>query len=286
MYAAAMSWDRVEQASLRATSAAGADRQAYAALFGFCLATVLLVPLERFVLGLPAWGLTWLPLLGSATPRLRRNLGVLHVVVLMLAFAPIHTGLDTRHFMTLGTMFLLAVLGPYLWLRWRAQHELDWRFFPRHLAARDLLYTFVSIPLAWAIIEVYFFMLSADVAANWNLPQPHDPEAVKRLVIGINCVGIWDELFFINTVYVLLRRIFPARLANLAQAVVYTSVLWDMAFRGWGPPIVYGFALTQGVMYEKSGVLLWVILVHLIVDVFLVLAILQYHYPGQSLGVF
>jgi hypothetical protein len=33
-------------------------------------------------------------------------------------------------------------------------------------------------------------------------------------------------------------------------------------------------------------VLLYVLIVHLIVDVFLVLAILQYHYPTHSLRVF
>jgi membrane protease YdiL (CAAX protease family) len=118
------------------------------------------------------------------------------------------------------------------------------------------------------------------------MPPEPTTDALRRLFIGINAVGIWDELFFINTVYVLLRRLFPARLAIPAQAVVYTSVLYDMAFTGWGIVIVYLFALTQGAMYERSGILLWVLIVHLIVDYFLVLAILQYHYPGQSLVLF
>ncbi len=68
--------------------------------------------------------------------------------------------------------------------------------------------------------------------------------------------------------------------------MIYTSVLHKMAFTGHGTWIVYLFALTQGVMYEKSRVLLYVLIVHLIVDVFLVLAILQYHYPTHSLRLF
>ena len=256
------------------------------ALLAFCVATVLLVAVERWLAGLPIWVFAWACLYRARSPRLRRNLGVLLCVVLMLAVAPIHTDLGTAHFATLGTCFLAAVLGPALWLRWRAPGETDWRFFPRAWVWRDVIYTLISVPLAWGVIEVYFFHWSPNLAANWPMPQPRDDGMVQRLVLGINCVGIWDELFFVNTVYVLLRRVFPARIANLAQAVVYTSVLWDMAFRGWGPPIVYGFALTQGIMYEKSGVLLWVLLVHLIVDVFLVLAILQFHYPGQALGIF
>ena len=47
--------------------------------------------------------------------------------------------------------------------------------------------------------------------------------------------------------------------------MIYTTVLWTMAFRGFGPLFVYLFALTQGAMFERSKVLLWVLLVHLIV---------------------
>ena len=76
-------------------------------------------------------------------------------------------------------------------------------------------------------------------------------------------------------------------MANAAQAVVYTSVLYDMAFTGAGPVIVYLFALTQGSMYDGSRSLLWVLLVHLIVDFFLVAAILHHYYgPAVSHLVF
>jgi len=136
------------------------------------------------------------------------------------------------------------------------------------------------------VIEVYFFHLTPAVPAHWPLPPEWNEAAVRRLTVGINCVGIWDELFFINTCYGLLRRLFPAWLANLGQAVVYTAVLYHMEFTGAGVVIVYLFALTQGVMYERSRVLFYVLVVHLTVDVFLVLAILQYHYPGRTPGFF
>ena len=118
---------------------------------------------------------------------------------------------------------------------------------------------------------------------HWPLPARHDPGQVWRLIIGINCVGIWDELFFINTIYAILRSLYSAPIANLAQAVVYTSVLYDMAFTGIGPLVIYGFALTQGMMWEKSRCLLFVLAVHVIVDVFLVMAILRHYYPGLAM---
>lgn len=68
----------------------------------------------------------------------------------------------------------------------------------------------------------------------------------------------------------------------MAQAVIYTTVLYTMAFRGVGPVFVYLFALTQGAMYERSRALLWVLVVHLIVDYFLFQAIVSAYYPGLS----
>lgn len=257
-----------------------------APLAAFCLAAVLLIPVENYPLGLAAWALSALLTMLHPDARLRRNLGVLLACILVLAFAPIHTGLDTPHFLSLGGCFLAVVLGPALFMRWKAPGEQVWALWPRHFSWRDLIYTLISIPLAWGVIEVYFFSLNPELPTHWPMPAAHSVDAIKRLAIGINCVGLWDELFFVNTVYAILRGVFPARIANPAQAVIYTSVLYDMAFTGHGAWIVYVFALTQGVMYEKSRVLLYVLIVHLIVDLFLVLAIVQYHYPTHSLPLF
>lgn len=257
-----------------------------APLLAFCAATVLLIPVENFPAGLAAWALAAVLTALQPDARVRRNLGVLLACILVLAFAPIHTDLSTPHFLTLGGAFLAVVLGPALFMRWKAPGEVRWRLWPVGFSARDLIYTLISIPLAWGVIEVYFFYLNPELPTHWPLPAQFGVDAIKRLAIGINCVGIWDELFFVNTVYAILRGVFPARIANPAQAVVYTSVLYDMAFTGHGVWIVYLFALTQGVMYEKSRVLLYVLIVHLIVDLFLVMAIVQYHYPAHSLPLF
>jgi len=256
------------------------------ALVAFCASTVLLVPLAWYVPGFALWGLSAVLTARQGDPRARRNLGILLACVAVLAFAPIHTDLSTPHFLSLGLCFLAVILGPYLFMRWKAPGELRWRFWPVRFSRRDLTYTLVSVPLAWAVIEVYFYRLDPQMATHWSLPVEFSAGAIKRLIAGINCVGIWDELFFINTVYSLLRGVFPARIANPAQAVVYTSVLYDMAFTGHGAWIVYLFALTQGIMYEKSRVLMYVLIVHVVVDVFLVLAIVQQHYPGHALTIF
>jgi hypothetical protein len=256
------------------------------ALGSFCAATVLLIPLAWFVPGFVLWGISAYLAARDSDHRRRRNLLILLGCIAVLAFAPIHTELDRPHMITLALFFASVIAGPVIVMHRFGRGELRWRFWPVRFSLRDILYTVISVPLAWGVIELYFFHLNPGLAEHWPLPEVYDAGMVRRLIIGINCVGIWDELFFINIVYSLMREVFPARIANPAQAVVYTSVLYDMAFTGHGVWIVYGFALTQGMMYEKSRVLLWVLLVHLIVDLFLVLAILQWHYPGHSPGIF
>jgi membrane protease YdiL (CAAX protease family) len=122
--------------------------------------------------------------------------------------------------------------------------------------------------------------MSPEVPFNWVLPTTPDNTELFKLFMGINGVGIWDELFFVNTCYAILRSLFPYRVANAAQAVIYMSILYDMAFTGWGPVFIYILALTQGAMYERSKVLIWVLIVHLIVDYFLFQIIVDSYYPN------
>ncbi len=258
-----------------------------AALAAWCAAVVLLIPMKRHWPEAASWasgGACWILALGlawrDADPAVRRRFGVLAGLALLLAVAPIHTDTRLPHFLTLAAFFGLALLLPTLALRRRDPGVIAWDLLPRRFRRRDLAYALLSVPLAWGVIQVWFFHINPDLPGHWPLPPRADPRATWSLIAGINLVGIWDELFFINTVYGILRSLFPKRTANAAQAVLYSSVLYKMAFTGIGPFVLYGFALTQGAMYEGSRSLLWVLIVHIVVDFFLVLAILRFHYPG------
>ena len=259
----------------------------------FCLALVCLVPLRQrhggafphpWVPLIPG-GLAWLSalvlLLRDPDSAFRRRMGVLLGQVVLLACAPIRTGTDPQHMSVLGLFFLAVVVLPGLLLRRTDPGVIAWRILPRRLRWRDLLYVAVSFPLAMGVLHLWFFRVNPWMPTHWVLPATPDPGQTRRLIVGINLVGIWDELFFINAVYGTLRSIFPHKLANAAQAVVYTSVLYTMAFTGIGPLVIYLFALTQGAMYEGSRSLLWVLIVHLTVDLFLVAAILHFYYPSM-----
>jgi membrane protease YdiL (CAAX protease family) len=240
----------------------------------FCAATILLIPLHWHLAGAVAW-------LDSEAALKRRMLVVLGTVALLSA-TDINTSTSDRNFLQVGIPFALVILVPSLILGKTDPGVVRFRFIPTRWRRADIIYTILSIPLAWVVLEFYWWV-NPDLHLNWSLPPDPDQGEIRRLFIGINCVGIWDELFFVNTVFAIVRSLFPYLAANLVQAVVYTSVLNDMAFTGIGPLIVFGFAWTQGSMFEKSEGLIWVLIVHLIVDFFLVAAIVGSYYPGFGL---
>jgi membrane protease YdiL (CAAX protease family) len=253
------------------------------ALIAWALSVPLLIPLEQFALGgvllAMSAAATWL----TRDPTFQRRFAVLLGCVALLSVAPINTRTDTTHALELGFFFALVVIAPWFLLRGErlenGERVISYQVFPKRWSRLEIAYVFISAPLAFAGLSIYF-ALSPEVPFNWTLPSTPQDEPLLRLFAGINAVGIWDELFFINTVYAVLRSLYGFWWSNLAQAVLYVSVLGDMAFTGWGPVFVAILALTQGIMFERSRVLIYVLVVHLIVDYFLFQAIIAAHYPG------
>lgn len=255
----------------------------YLALAAFCLAAVLLIPVEWYWAGGAAWLVSLLLVLLSGDAPFRRRMGVLLGLLVLLTVAPINTNTDNSHAALLAAFFLAVVVLPAAILNRTDPGVIRFRLFPREFRWIDLIYTVISIPLAWGVLKLYWW-ISPHMPYQWFLPPEPEAESIGRLFLGINAVGIWDELFFINTVYCILRSLFPFAVANAAQSVVYMAVLNDMAFTGIGPVVVYAFAWTQGSMFEKADHLLYVLLVHIIVDAFLFAAIVGHYYPGYSFG--
>lgn len=258
-------------------------------LISLLIATLMLIPLRRNVLYLPdslkiilgvaATIFFVITVLREPFDRRVKYLA-LAVPLALLVFAPIHTGLGLWHIIVIGSIFTAVLIIPTYILK--RPDIITFKFWPEKLDWVDISYTLISIPLAWGGITLYLKIMSPEVPYNWVLPaEPNNLELFK-LFMGINGVGIWDELFFVNICYAILRSLFPYRVANPAQAVIYMSVLYDMAFSGWGPLFIYILALTQGAMYERSKVLIWVLIVHLIVDYFLFQTIVTTYYPDLS----
>ena len=240
-----------------------------AALLALCVAVPLLITLEQYALGVLALLLSIICTVFTRDAVFQRRFAVLIVCTALLTVAPIATSTDTIPALTLGVFLVAVIVLPHWALAPpRDSRVIQYQWLPKHWSRLEVAYVLLSIPLAWAGLRLYF-TLSPEVPFNWTLPALPNDDSLLRLFFGINAVGIWDELFFINTVYAVLRSLFPFWTANLASSVFYVAVLNDMAFTGWGPVFVGILAITQGVMFERSKTLIYVLIVHLIVDYFL-----------------
>lgn len=182
-------------------------------------------------------------------------------------------------FFAIGTALTLAVVVPFVVDRFvyrRRAIRFPWRThraWPR--AEKAYL---VAVPLlGWAILPFYF--ITSGAYRNW--PHITDGSELARFFVGVNAVGTWDELFFICTCFALLRRHFPTLVANLLQATIFVSFLWELGYREWGPLLTAPFALLQGWIFTRTGSLTYVLVVHLLFDAVVFLAIVHAHNPAM-----
>jgi membrane protease YdiL (CAAX protease family) len=139
-------------------------------------------------------------------------------------------------------------------------------------------WTYVGVVIVLAYLILPFYFLGSGVYRNW--PELADGGEVVRFLVGVNAVGLWDELFFICIVFTLLLRHFPFWVANVLQATIFVSFLWELGYQSWGPLLTIPFALVQGLIFRLSKRnLLYVVTVHLLFDVVVFLAIVAGRMP-------
>ncbi|MFT4213576.1 MAG: CPBP family intramembrane metalloprotease [Microbacterium sp.] len=138
------------------------------------------------------------------------------------------------------------------------------------------------VVLGWLLLPFYF--ITSGVYRNW--PVVDSPDLIARLFVGVGAVGIWDELFFICTCFVLMRRHLADASAVVLQAVVFVSFLWELGYRAWGPVLTIPFALLQAVIFLKTHSLAYVVTVHLLFDAVVFAVLVHAHNPGLLDGLF
>ena len=204
-----------------------------------------------------------------------RDLLLIAAGILVISAVPITTDVSTSHMLVMGSAMVLAVGIPYAVSRWVTKERAI--VFPvmtgNTWTRGEKLYLPVVLVLGYAVLPVY--MVRTGVYQNW--PAVHDPDGIIRLFIGTNALGIWDELFFICTAFALFRRHLPDWQANLLQAVLFTSFLWELGFRAWAPLFIFPFALLQARIFTVTKSLSYIVAVHLLFDFVLFLVLLHAH---------
>lgn len=195
--------------------------------------------------------------------------------MIIISLVPLNADLSLSHMALMGGALALAVLVPWLVSRFVYREKVI--RFPvrtgRKWSPVARFYLIGVVALGYFILPVY--LISTGVYQNW--PDASDPTIFWRLFLGVNAVGIWDELFFICTTFTLLRRHFPDWLANILQAVIFCSFLWEVGYEAWGPLLTFPFAMLQGYTFKLTKSLTYVVSVHLLFDLVLFLALVHAH---------
>lgn len=144
-------------------------------------------------------------------------------------------------------------------------------------------WTYLAAVVAIGYLLLPFYFIGSGAYRNW--PEITTGPEIARLFVGVNAVGIWDELFFICTVFALLRQHLGLWTANVLQSVVFVSFLWELGYREWGPLLTVPFALVQGWIFARSTSLPYVVAVHLLFDL-VVFGVLVHAHNPELLDVF
>lgn len=205
-----------------------------------------------------------------------RHMLLLAGLLALLSITPINTDISWSHMLVMGAAMTAIVLIPFVITR-RVFKEKIMIFpfrFGRKWKKQEIAYVLITALVSYLIMPVY---LAQGSYLNWGVEL--DPSHIFRLFLGTNALGIWDELFFIGTALALLRSHVPFFWANLAQAILFTSFLYELGFRGIGPLMIFFFTLSQGYIFTKSKSFLYILTIHLTIDFVLFLTLIHLHHP-------
>lgn len=208
---------------------------------------------------------------------LTRDLTLIALPIAGIAQISVVANLEWGNIALMGSVLAAAVIVPYALSRWVfGDHAIRFPGRPGDPWNRwEWGWLGAVLVLGWLILPVYF--IGSGSYQNW--PPVTEPSEIVRLFFGVGFVGIWDELFFICTVFALLRRHFPFWVANVLQSIVFVSFLWELGYRSWGPLLTIPFALMQAWIFEKSRSVWYIITVHLLFDAVVFLVLVYAHHP-------
>ena len=209
---------------------------------------------------------------------LARDLTLIAVPIALISLISVEANLEWGNIALMGAVLTLCVVFPYLMSRWvYREHAVRFQGRPGEPWSRgEWVWLAAVLVLGYAILPVYF--ITSGSYQNW--PAVETPSEIVRLFVGVGFVGIWDELFFICVVFALLRRHFTFWVANVLQAIVFVSFLWELGYRSWGPALTFPFALIQGWIFEKSRSVFYIVTVHLVFDIVVFLVLVYVHHPA------
>lgn len=209
--------------------------------------------------------------------RLGTDLFLIGLALGVISLISLHADISPAGMARFTVVLGAAVVIPYALSRWvYREHAVRFPWAGGRWSRPMWVYLAVVVAAAYLILPFYF--LTSGVYRNW--PAVAEWHEIARLFVGVNAVGLWDELFFMCTVYTLLLRHFRPAAANVLQAAVFVSFLWELGYQSWGPALTIPFALVQGAIFSWTKNLWYVVTVHLLFDAVVFLVIVHAHHPA------
>nr|WP_240643841.1 CPBP family intramembrane glutamic endopeptidase [Antribacter gilvus] len=217
-------------------------------------------------------------LLGLAVDRaLGRDLALIGVGLGIISSISLEADLTDEGIQRFAVVLIASVVVP--WALSRYVFRQDTIQFPlithRRWGRGQWTYLLIVVAVGYLILPFYF--LGSGAYLNW--PDLEGSQDIWRLLMGVNAVGIWDELFFVCVAFALYRKHFGLWTSNFLQAAIFVSFLWELGYREWGPLLTIPFALVQGWIFAKFKDLAYVVTVHLLFDVVVFMVLVHGHHP-------
>lgn len=250
----------------------------YTSITLLCLSVITLLGLHMQLIGWILLILGALTLIKSGDRAFSRDILLLYGAIAVLAVIPLNPDLNWEHIFIMGIGIFSATLIPFLIGHYIYKSNSIIFNFQTKIAWSKLELSYFLFAILMAYLILPYYLKSTGAYLNWGF-EPN-LNSLIRLFVGINLIGIWEELFFINVTLGILKKHLGFEWANLIQAIIFSAVLYEFGFISWGVVLVFIFALFQGYILNKTQSLLYIIVVHLSLDFILFLALLNTHYPN------
>lgn len=212
-----------------------------------------------------------------------RDTSLVAIGIVMVSLVPITTDISYSHMVAMAIAMTAAIAVPYLLSRYVYKDHTIRFSFGWHEPWNKIKWIYLALVAIVGYIAIPVYMISFGTYTNW--PDANSTELIARLFVGTNALGIWDELFFIILTFTVFYKYLPFAVANVMQAVIFTSFLYELGFDGVGPVMIFVFALTQGYIYKLTHSLFYLLCIHLLFD-FILFLVLIHAYNREFLPVF
>jgi membrane protease YdiL (CAAX protease family) len=270
-------YDRTMQNAARKQTTPGElYKYAVVGLLCACAPPLLAIPSLK-TLGWVLLAAAVLAAMFRARTQFGRDMLVLAGALALLGVVPINTDISYMHMLSMGAVLAATVLLPYYITTYGFRERVI--TFPwgmgRRWSRKEVGYIALAGVVSYLVLP--FYLANTGSYLNWSVAL--DPSHIFRLFVGTNALGIWDEVFFVGVCLALLRKHIPFWWANVAQAFLWTTFLYELGFRGWGSYVIFLFALSQGYIFRRSKSFAYIIAVHLTIDFVLFLTLIHLHHP-------